>query len=96
MNHDKALPVGSLFPQGRVGLLQVVKDSRPFGLGSSDKPSRYAPGFGVVNVHERQSVAKKVVRDAGTGKFVPKKEAERRPTETVTETVPVRKPTKKT
>jgi hypothetical protein len=40
-------------------------------------------------------VPKKVVRDAGTGKFVPKKEAERRPKETVTETVPVRKPTKK-
>jgi hypothetical protein len=35
---------------------------------------------------------KKVVRDAGTGKFVPKKEAARRPKTTVTETVPVRKP----
>ena len=29
----------------------------------------------------------KVVRDAGTGKFVPKREAERRPRTTVTETV---------
>ena len=38
---------------------------------------------------------KKVVRDAGDGRFVPKKEAERRPKETVTETVPVRKPAKK-
>ncbi len=31
--------------------------------------------------------SKKVVRDAGTGRFVPKKEAERRPKTTVTETV---------
>jgi hypothetical protein len=34
----------------------------------------------------------KVVRDAGSGRFVPKKEAERRPKTTVTETVPRRKP----
>ncbi len=37
---------------------------------------------------------KKVVRDAGTGRFVPAKEAVRRPRSTVTETVPVRKPKK--
>lgn len=30
---------------------------------------------------------RKVVRDAGTGRYVPKKEAERRPRTTVTETV---------
>ena len=38
---------------------------------------------------------KKVVRDAGTGQFVPKREAIRRPKTTITETVPVRKPKKK-
>jgi hypothetical protein len=38
---------------------------------------------------------KKVTRDAGTGRFVPKREAARRPKTTVTETVPVRRPTKK-
>lgn len=38
---------------------------------------------------------KKVVRDAGTGRFVPTREAVRRPKRTVTETVPVRKPKKK-
>jgi hypothetical protein len=31
---------------------------------------------------------RKVVRDAGTGRFVPKREATRRPKRTVTETVP--------
>lgn len=31
---------------------------------------------------------RKVVRDAGTGRFVPPKEATRRPKETVTEKVP--------
>jgi len=39
---------------------------------------------------------KKVTRDAGTGRFVPKREAVRRPKTTVTETVPVPKPKKKT
>jgi len=34
---------------------------------------------------------RKVVRDAGSGRFVPKKEATRRPRSTVTETVPTRK-----
>jgi hypothetical protein len=34
-------------------------------------------------------------RDAGTGKFIPKKEAERRPKTTVIETIPNRKPAKK-
>jgi len=29
----------------------------------------------------------KIVRDAGTGRFVPRKEAERRPKETVVETI---------
>jgi len=38
---------------------------------------------------------KKVTRDAGTGRFVPQPEAVRRPKTTVTETVPVRKPKKK-
>ena len=38
---------------------------------------------------------KKIVRDAGNGRFVPKKEATRRPGTTVTETVPVRKPKSK-
>lgn len=38
---------------------------------------------------------KKVVRDAGTGRFVPKKEAERRPRTTVTETIPAKKGSKK-
>lgn len=38
---------------------------------------------------------KKVVRDAGTGRFVPTREAARRPKTTVTETVPVRRPKKK-
>jgi hypothetical protein len=38
---------------------------------------------------------KKVVRDAGTGRFVPTREAVRRPKTTVTETVPVRKRTKR-
>lgn len=38
---------------------------------------------------------KKVVRDAGSGRFVPAWEAARRPRTTVTETVPVRKPKKK-
>lgn len=37
---------------------------------------------------------KKVVRDAGTGRFVPAREAARRPNSTVTESVPVRKPKK--
>ena len=38
---------------------------------------------------------KKVVRDAGSGRFVRSREAVRRPKTTVTETVPVRKPKKK-
>jgi len=38
---------------------------------------------------------KKVVRDAGTGRFVKKGEATKRPKQTVTETVPVKKPKKK-
>jgi hypothetical protein len=38
---------------------------------------------------------KKVTRDARTGRFVPKREATRRPKTTVTETVPVRRPKKK-
>ena len=38
---------------------------------------------------------KKVVRDAGSGQFVPAREAAKRPRTTVTETVPVRKPKKK-
>ncbi len=38
---------------------------------------------------------RKVSRDAGTGQFIPKREAERRPNTTVTETVPVRKPVPK-
>lgn len=38
---------------------------------------------------------KKVVRDAGNGRFVPAREAARRPKTTVSETVPVRKPKKK-
>ena len=37
---------------------------------------------------------KKVVRDAGTGRFVPPDQAKRRPRTTVTETVPVRRPRK--
>ena len=37
---------------------------------------------------------KKVTRDAGTGRFVPKREGTRRPKTTVTETVPVRRPKK--
>jgi hypothetical protein len=37
--------------------------------------------------------ARKVVRDAGTGRFVKEREAIRRPKETVTETL--KKPTKK-
>jgi len=41
------------------------------------------------------SKERKVSRDAGTGKFIPQKEAERRPKTTVTETVPVPKPTHK-
>jgi hypothetical protein len=36
---------------------------------------------------------KKIGRDAGTGKFIPVKEAERRPTKTVVETI--KTPTKK-
>ncbi len=40
-------------------------------------------------------MAKKVVRDAGTGRFVPPSEAKKRPKTTVTETVPVRKPKKR-
>jgi hypothetical protein len=39
-------------------------------------------------------MTKKVVRDAGNGRFVPKREAVRRPGTTVTETVPTRKPKK--
>jgi hypothetical protein len=39
-------------------------------------------------------MTKKVVRDAGTGRFVPPREATRRPKSTVTETVPTRKPKK--
>ena len=42
------------------------------------------------------NMPKKVTRDAGTGRFVPKREAVRRPKTTVTETVPVPKPKKKT
>jgi hypothetical protein len=38
---------------------------------------------------------KKIVRDAGNGQFVPAREAVRRPRTTVTETVPVRKPNRK-
>lgn len=38
---------------------------------------------------------RKVVRDAGTGGFVPTQEATRRPKTTVTQTVPVRKSRKK-
>lgn len=38
---------------------------------------------------------KKVVRDAKTGRFVPKREATKRPSTTVTEKVPVRRPSKK-
>lgn len=34
---------------------------------------------------------RKVVRDAGSGQFVPKGEAKRRPKGTVTETVPTRR-----
>jgi hypothetical protein len=38
---------------------------------------------------------RKVVRDAGNGRFVPKSTARRRPKTTVTETVPIRKRRKK-
>jgi hypothetical protein len=34
---------------------------------------------------------RKVARDAGTGRFIPKSEAKRRPKTTVVETVPSRK-----
>lgn len=34
---------------------------------------------------------RKIVRDAGTGRIVPSREATKRPKETVTETVPVRR-----
>ena len=37
---------------------------------------------------------KKVVRDAGTGRFVPPGQAKTRPKTTVTEAIPVRKPKK--
>lgn len=40
-------------------------------------------------------MSKKVVRDARSGQFVPKREATRRPATTVTETVPTPKPKKK-
>ena len=36
-------------------------------------------------------MVRKVVRDAGTGQFVPKKDAVKRPKQTVTETVPTRR-----
>ena len=35
----------------------------------------------------KKSSEKKVVRDAGTGKFVPKQEAKKHPKTTVTETI---------
>jgi hypothetical protein len=38
------------------------------------------------------AATRKIGRDAGTGRIIPVREAERRPKTTVVETVPVRKP----
>jgi hypothetical protein len=36
--------------------------------------------------------ARKIGRDAGSGRYIPVREAQRRPSTTVVETIPVRKP----
>jgi hypothetical protein len=71
--------------QGRSGLRQLLLVPRP--INSLILPAEDT-------WREVIRLPKKVVRDAGTGRFVPKKEADRRPKTTVTEKVPVRRPKK--
>jgi len=66
-----------------------------FRTNSQVSVSAHTPSVSQVKGGINMADTKKVVRDAGTGRFVPKKEAERRPRTTVTETIPAKKGGKK-